>query len=71
MIPKVYLPESRTMITAEVRCREVLPAASTPWVAGGSRLATTLRRHLVNDRGVPQRDISFFGYWRLGRSTPG
>ncbi|MEU1299137.1 MULTISPECIES: siderophore-interacting protein [Streptomyces] len=41
------------------------------WVAGESRLATTLRRHLVNDRGVPKRDISFFGYWRLGRSTPG
>ncbi|NED92751.1 siderophore-interacting protein [Streptomyces sp. SID11233] len=41
------------------------------WVAGESRLATTLRRHLVNDRGVPKRDISFVGYWRLGRSTPG
>ncbi|MFC8130776.1 siderophore-interacting protein [Streptomyces sp. NPDC057302] len=41
------------------------------WVAGESRLATTLRRHLVNDRGVPKQDISFFGYWRLGRSTPG
>ncbi|MFI9639073.1 siderophore-interacting protein [Micromonospora sp. NPDC051925] len=41
------------------------------WVAGESRLATTVRRHLVNDRGVPKRDISFFGYWRLGWSTPG
>ena len=41
------------------------------WVAGESRLATTVRRHLVNDRGVPKRDISFFGYWRLGRPSPG
>uniref|UniRef100_A0AAU3H7I7 Siderophore-interacting protein n=1 Tax=Streptomyces sp. NBC_01401 TaxID=2903854 RepID=A0AAU3H7I7_9ACTN len=41
------------------------------WVAGESRLATTVRRHLVNDRGVPKRDISFVGYWRLGRSSPG
>ncbi|MFJ4828954.1 siderophore-interacting protein [Streptomyces sp. NPDC088747] len=41
------------------------------WVAGESRLATTVRRHLVNDRGVPKQDISFVGYWRLGRSTPG
>lgn len=41
------------------------------WVAGESQLATTVRRHLVNDRGVPKRDISFFGYWRLGRSSPG
>lgn len=41
------------------------------WVAGESRLATTVRRHLVNDRGVPKRDIVFIGYWRLGRSAPG
>lgn len=40
------------------------------WVAGESRLATAVRRHLVNDRGVPKQDISFFGYWRLGRSAP-
>ncbi|ROO62732.1 NADPH-dependent ferric siderophore reductase [Micromonospora sp. Llam0] len=41
------------------------------WVAGESWLATTVRRHLVNDRGVAKRDISFFGYWRLGRAAPG
>ena len=41
------------------------------WIAGESRLATSVRRHLVNDRGVPKRDISFVGYWRLGRSSPG
>ncbi|MFF0516868.1 siderophore-interacting protein [Streptomyces sp. NPDC004250] len=41
------------------------------WVAGESRLATSVRRHLVNDRGVPKRDVSFHGYWRLGRSAPG
>ncbi|MGW6007607.1 siderophore-interacting protein [Streptomyces sp. NPDC055210] len=41
------------------------------WVAGESRLATGVRRHLADDRGVLKRDISFHGYWRLGRSTPG
>ncbi|PWV48612.1 siderophore-interacting protein [Nocardiopsis sp. L17-MgMaSL7] len=41
------------------------------WVAGESGMATTVRRHLVNDRGVPKRDISFVGYWRQGRSAPG
>jgi NADPH-dependent ferric siderophore reductase len=41
------------------------------WIAGESRLATTVRRHLVNDRGVTRQDISFHGYWRLGRSSPG
>nr|WP_308204123.1 SIP domain-containing protein [Goodfellowiella coeruleoviolacea] len=49
-------PESRRMIT---------------WVAGEAKLATGLRRHLVNDRGVPKSDIAFFGYWRHGRSSPG
>ncbi|MEU8609093.1 SIP domain-containing protein [Actinoplanes sp. NPDC048791] len=47
------------------------PSPFYTWVAGESRLATTVRRHLVNDRGVPKRDISFIGYWRLGRSAPG
>jgi NADPH-dependent ferric siderophore reductase len=30
-----------------------------------------VRRHLVNDRGVPKADISFAGYWRRGWSAPG
>lgn len=41
------------------------------WAAGESQLATRVRRHLVNNRGMAKQDISFFGYWRLGRSTPG
>ncbi|WP_328936885.1 siderophore-interacting protein [Streptomyces tauricus] len=60
-----------------VRVLEAIRDAELPdgplhaWVAGESRLATGVRRHLVDDRGVPRRDISFHGYWRLGRSTPG
>ncbi|MFI2277102.1 siderophore-interacting protein [Catenuloplanes sp. NPDC020197] len=52
--------------------RAELPAGRFyTWVAGESQLATSVRRHLVNDRGVPKQDISFVGYWRLGRSAPG
>lgn len=47
------------------------PGRFYTWIAGESRLATAARRHLVNDRGTPKRDISFVGYWRLGRSSPG
>ncbi|MET8557227.1 siderophore-interacting protein [Streptomyces sp. NPDC004959] len=60
-----------------VRVLEAVRAAELPegpfyaWVAGESRLATTVRRHLVGDRGVPKRDVTFCGYWRLGRSSPG
>ncbi len=41
------------------------------WAAGEAKLPTGLRRHLVNERGIPKADIAFFGYWRHGRSSPG
>lgn len=41
------------------------------WVAGESALATGLRRHLVQDRRVPKSDITFLGYWRHGKTSPG
>ncbi|WNV92160.1 siderophore-interacting protein [Umezawaea sp. Da 62-37] len=54
-----------------VRRAEVPPGRVYAWVAGESRLATSVRRHLVNDRGVPKADISFAGYWRHGWSAKG
>jgi NADPH-dependent ferric siderophore reductase len=41
------------------------------WVAGESGLATGLRRYLVKEQGVPKSDVSFLGYWRHGKSSPG
>ncbi|TMR91504.1 siderophore-interacting protein [Nonomuraea basaltis] len=41
------------------------------WVAGESGLATGLRRHLVKEQGVPKSDVSFLGYWKHGKSSPG
>ncbi|WP_338087827.1 siderophore-interacting protein [Nocardioides lijunqiniae] len=54
-----------------VRRAELPPGPSYTWVAGEARLATGLRRHLVEERGVPKSDITFVGYWREGRSAPG
>lgn len=34
------------------------------FVAGGNTLATTVRRHLVNDRGFSKESVTFTGYWR-------
>ena len=34
------------------------------WLAGESSAITTLRRHLVRDRGVDRRSVAFMGYWR-------
>ncbi|MFJ4623845.1 SIP domain-containing protein [Streptomyces sp. NPDC088812] len=77
MIPRVRLPGSRTMIAlGRSLTLEAIRGATLPsgplhtFAAGESQPAAGVRRHLVNDRGVPRRDISFFGYWRPGRSTP-
>lgn len=36
------------------------------WLAGERTAVRDLRRHLVEDRGVPKPDIDFTGYWRRG-----
>lgn len=36
------------------------------WLCGESGLATSLRRHLVQQVGMDKRDITFSGYWKLG-----
>ena len=47
------------------------PGKPYVWVAGESALATSVRRCLVNERGVDKQQIYFCGYWRgmpsLGR----
>ena len=36
------------------------------WIAGESRLVTTLRRCLVGELDVDRRQVAFMGYWRRG-----
>lgn len=36
------------------------------WVAGERTAVRDLRRHLIEDRGMPKEDIDFTGYWRRG-----
>lgn len=36
------------------------------WLCGESGLATSLRRHLVQQVGMDKRKITFSGYWKLG-----
>jgi NADPH-dependent ferric siderophore reductase len=36
------------------------------WIAGESRVVTTLRRALVNELGLPRSQVAFMGYWREG-----
>ncbi|MGB4780400.1 siderophore-interacting protein [Microbacterium sp.] len=39
------------------------------WVAGEHSAVRDLRRHLVEDRGMPKADIEFTGYWRRGEAV--
>ncbi|MBK1788963.1 siderophore-interacting protein [Prauserella cavernicola] len=38
------------------------------WVSGEAGMVKFARRHLVRERGVDKRAITFTGYWRIGRS---
>ncbi|WP_236795151.1 siderophore-interacting protein [Amycolatopsis sp. GM8] len=60
-----------TLALDAIRQATLPPGRFYTWVAGESRMATGLRRHLVNDRDVPKPDIAFIGYWKHGRSSPG
>lgn len=72
-----WLSRDSESLRPGVRALEAVAGAELPegplyaWAAGEAKLATGVRRHLVNDRGIPKRDVSFYGYWRLGRSAPG
>jgi NADPH-dependent ferric siderophore reductase len=39
------------------------------FAVGESSLSTGARRHLVGERGVPKRHVTFCGYWRRGSSA--
>ncbi|MFF0185957.1 siderophore-interacting protein [Streptomyces sp. NPDC005244] len=45
-----------------------LPAAEAPyaWIAGESGCVKEVRRHLVRERGIDRRRVTFVGYWRQG-----
>ncbi len=54
---------------AAVVSRESQPSAAAPtraWVAGEADLVRSVRRHLIEDRGVRREQITFMGYWKRG-----
>jgi NADPH-dependent ferric siderophore reductase len=45
-----------------------LPPTGSPyaWIAGESGCVKEMRRHLVRERGIDRRRVTFVGYWRRG-----
>lgn len=39
------------------------------FAVGESAVATGVRRHLVNERGVPKGNVTFCGYWKKGKAA--
>ncbi|MFD7441395.1 siderophore-interacting protein [Streptomyces sp. NPDC059909] len=51
-----------------VRAAEFAGSDPYVWIAGESGSVKALRRHLVNERQLDRRRITFVGYWRRGLS---
>ncbi|WP_131738938.1 siderophore-interacting protein [Actinomadura roseirufa] len=49
-----------------VRGAEMPGTSPYAWIAGEAAVVRALRRHLVNERGLDRRAVTFTGYWRRG-----
>ncbi|NEW42176.1 siderophore-interacting protein [Nocardia cyriacigeorgica] len=58
------------LATATVREAELPGTGVYAFIAGEQALASGVRRHLVNERGIPKADVTFTGYWRFGKAAP-
>lgn len=67
----VRKPGERPGSQALEHARE-LELSGTPYVfaVGESQLATGARRWAVGERGIPKANVTFCGYWKLGRAQP-
>ncbi|MEU9183201.1 siderophore-interacting protein [Streptomyces sp. NPDC048484] len=61
--------EGAPTATEAIRAAQ-LPAARAPyaWIAGESGCVKELRRHLVREREIDRKRVTFVGYWRRGLS---
>ncbi|MFG3052438.1 siderophore-interacting protein [Kitasatospora sp. NPDC048239] len=51
-------------LTAAVRAAELPGGTPFAWLGGEAGAVRTLRRHLIEERGLARREIEFGGYWR-------
>ncbi|MEU9782336.1 siderophore-interacting protein [Streptomyces phaeochromogenes] len=63
-------PAAATPLALEAIRTAQLPSAQAPyaWIAGESGCVKALRRHLVREREIDRRRVTFVGYWRRGLS---
>ncbi|MEU6077962.1 siderophore-interacting protein [Micromonospora sp. NPDC047074] len=57
-----------SLLADAVRAARLSPGSPYAWVAGESSMVRSVRRHLVAERGLDRRHVTFSGYWRRGVS---
>ncbi|MEV0254803.1 siderophore-interacting protein [Streptomyces sp. NPDC050732] len=55
--------------TAAIRGADLPEGTPYAWIAGESATVKAVRRHLVGERGIDRKKVSFSGYWRKGTTT--
>ena len=58
-------PGRSSVLVDAVRDARLPDGAVFAWVAGEASAVRAIRRHLVEERGVPRTQVAFTGYWRL------
>lgn len=58
-----------TLLLDAVRAAQWWEGEPFAWVAGEQSTVRDVRRHLVDDRGMPKEDITFVGYWKRSEVT--
>lgn len=67
-IVRYRTPPGSGLLVDAVRAARLPAGIPYAWVAGESSMVRAVRRHLVGDRGLDKRRITFSGYWRCGAS---
>lgn len=57
-----------TRLLEAVRALETPAGRLYAWVAGEASVVRAVRAHLVRERGLDRRQVTFVGYWREGRT---
>ncbi|WP_171171616.1 siderophore-interacting protein [Streptomyces sp. I05A-00742] len=60
--------DTDTPVLDTLRTADLPPGTPYAWIAGEAGTVRELRRHLVNERGIDRKAVTFTGYWRKGKT---
>ncbi|MFD1534362.1 SIP domain-containing protein [Pseudonocardia aurantiaca] len=61
-----HTPPGSDRLVSTVRIARLPVDTTYAWVAGESATVRAVRRHLLGERGLDRRHVTFSGYWRRG-----